>query len=307
MAFCQDESFDIDQGHAGFHQFWFSIQNDNPNFGDFGGEWDGGKGSNVNLAPFTTTRIYNMTMLGTGSTASGSIDDGINLSDNFAGTLANSLIHDFNGAALSNVGDGVNSPKPSFLNNTWGVFGGGAGIVPNIGGSGATDPAGFGTVAVGTNPQLVGISRTPRRSLDPRPQFGSPLYSSALSGFPSDAPTGFFRDVAYRGAFGTDNWLKGWSYLSRGGYLSDAFEAAPLGGGQTGGGSGAVRGRGQRRNLRYRRKRQHRTRIHRQNVSNGTPATVFNGLFTSSSIQDLSADDIIVQKSRTHGDAYHPS
>ncbi len=217
VAFCQDESFDIDQGHSGFHQFWFSIQTNNPDFGDFGGEWDGGKGSNVNLAPFTLTKIYNMTMLGTGSTAVGSIDDGINLSDNFAGTLANSLIHDFNGVALSNVGDGVNSPKPNFLNNTWGVFGGGAGIVPNIGGTGATDPAGFGNSAVGTNPMLVGISRTPTRSLDPRPQFGSPLYSSALSGFPSDAPPGFFTSVGYRGAFGGNNWLKGWSLPFQGG------------------------------------------------------------------------------------------
>ena len=30
VAFCHDESFDIDQGHSGFHQFWFSIQNDDP-------------------------------------------------------------------------------------------------------------------------------------------------------------------------------------------------------------------------------------------------------------------------------------
>ncbi len=35
------------------------------------------------------------------------------------------------------------------------------------------------------------------------------------------------------------------------------------------------------------------------NVSNGAPAAVFNGLFTANSIQDLSADDIIVQKSGT--------
>ena len=220
IAFCHDESFDIDQGHSGYHQFWFSIQNDDPTLGDFGGEWDGGNGTTVTEGPETLTTIYNMTMLGTGSTASGSVDDGINLSDAFAGTLANSLIHDFNGAALTNAGDGVESPKPVFNNNTWGVFGGGAGIVPNIGGPNAVDPAGTGNSAVGTDPLLVGISRTPNGGLDPRPNIGSPLYSSSLAALPSGAPAGFYENVNYRGAFGGSNWLNGWSFLSKAGYLS---------------------------------------------------------------------------------------
>ncbi|QTN31468.1 hypothetical protein HZ994_03695 [Akkermansiaceae bacterium] len=221
VAFCQDESFDIDQGHSGFHQFWFSIQNDNPSLGDYGGEWDGGNGDSISLPPFALTKIYNMTMLGTGSTAVGSIDDGIQVSDNFAGTLANSVIHDFNGVALSNTGDGVGSPKPTFLNNTWGTFAGGAGIVPNIGGAGAADPAGSGNVS-GTDPLLRGISRTPVGALDPRPADNSPLLGATLAAFPADAPPGFFETVDYRGAFGTAescNWLRGWSYLSRAGYL----------------------------------------------------------------------------------------
>jgi hypothetical protein len=231
VAFCHDESFDIDQGHSGYHQFWFSIQNDDPTLGDFGGEWDGGFGSTVTEGPETLTTIYNMTMIGTGFTAVGSVDDGINLSDAFAGTLANSVIHDFNGAALSNVGDGVESPKPVFNNNTWGIFGGGAGIVPNIGGPNAVDPAGSGNSAVGTDPLLVGISRIPNGGLDPRPNLGSPLYSSPLSGFPAGAPAGFFTPVNYRGAFGGTNWLKGWTYLSQEGYLT----SLPDIGGSTGG------------------------------------------------------------------------
>jgi hypothetical protein len=221
VAFCQDESFDIDQGHSGFHQFWFSIQNSNPLLGDFGGEWDGGNGDNVNGEPYTLTRIYNMTMLGTGSTAVGSIDDGINLSDNFAGTLANSLIHDFNGVGLSSQSDGVNDPKPNFLSNTWGIFAGGGGLVANIGGPNATDPAGSDNGAAGVNPLLFGISRIPNRVLDPRPSLTSPLREASLAAFPMDAPMGFFDTVDYRGAFGDSNWLDGWSYLSRFGYLSD--------------------------------------------------------------------------------------
>jgi hypothetical protein len=220
VAFCHDESFDIDQGYSGYNQFWFAIQNSNPTLGDYGGEWDGGFGSTVTAGPETLTHVYNMTMIGTGSTAVGSIDDGIQLSDAFAGTLANSVIHDFNGVAMSNVGDGVESPKPVFNNNTWGTFAGGAGIVTSIGGVNATDPAGTGNSAVGTDPQLVGISRTPNGGLDPRPNLGSPLYTSELSDFPAGAPVGFFTTTNYRGAFGGSNWLTGWTYLSQKGYLS---------------------------------------------------------------------------------------
>jgi hypothetical protein len=221
VAFCHDESFDIDQGHSGFHQFWFAIQNANPSLGDFGGEWDGGHGSTVTEGPESLVTIYNMTLLGTGSTAVGSIDDGINLSDAFAGTLANSVIHDFNGVALSNVGDGVQLPKPVFNNNTWGVFAGGAGIVPNIGGANAVDPAGSNNSAVGTDPQLRGISRITDGGLDPRPSNGSTLLTSSLAALPSGAPVGFYDQVNYRGAFGETNWLSGWSYLDKAGYLSE--------------------------------------------------------------------------------------
>ncbi len=230
VAFCHDESFDIDAGHSGHHQFWFAIQNDDPALGDFGGEWDGGLGNIVTGAPETLVKIYNMTMIGTGSTDSGSVDDAINLSDAFAGTLANSVLHDFNGVALSNVGDGVESPKPSFLNNTWGSFGGGGGILANVGGPNAVDPAGSGNSAVGTNPQLVGISRIPNGGLDPRPNLNSPLYTSELAPFPAGAPAGFFETTNYRGAFGGTNWLKGWTYLSKKGYLTNLPDIGSEGG-----------------------------------------------------------------------------
>jgi hypothetical protein len=235
-----------------------------------------------------------MTMLGTGSGAVGSIDDGIQVSDNFAGTLANSVIHDFNGVALSNTGDGVGSPKPNFINNTWGVFAGGAGLVPNIGGAGASDPAGFGNGSAGINPMLVGISRIPNRMLDPRPQLGSPLYSSTLSGFPSDAPAGFFTTVGYRGAFGGNNWLNGWSYLSKAGYLSGLPDTGESG---TGGGTGEppfadTDSDGISDDL-----ESSPALLALGFTVGGNDAARFASLFTPSSIQDLSADDIIVQKS----------
>ena len=301
IAFCHDESFDLDAGHAGFHQFWFAIQNSDPGIADNGGEWDGGLGSSVTQAPFSTTRIYNMTLIGTGAAESGSVDNGIALSDNFAGTLANSVIDGFNGVALSTASDGVGSPKPNFFNNTWGSFGQGGGIVANIGGTDALDPAGFGNSSIGVDPMFVGTGRSATRSLDPRPQLGSPLYTSTLSGFPADSPAGFFETVGYRGAFGGNNWLNGWSYLSKAGYLSGLPDANPAvsgdnTGGTTGGGTLTdTDGDGISDDL------ENSVALIALGfdaaVNNVSPTNLFSDFFTSSSIQDLSADDIVVELS----------
>ena len=223
VAFCQDDSFDLDEGHQGFHQFWFAIQNSTGTLGDRGGEWDGGNGSNSvrTGTPYTTATIYNATFIGD-STSSGGANTGIYLDDYFAGQLHNSVLHQFSGAAIAKASDGVGngvSPQPSaavFSNNTWGTFAGGEGLVIGAAGS----PTGTGNSAVGTDPKLRGISRTASALLDPRPKSDSPLRNSTLSAAPAGAPAGFFETTTYRGAFGDINWLNGWTYLSQNGYLS---------------------------------------------------------------------------------------
>jgi hypothetical protein len=223
VAFCQDDSFDLDEGHQGFHQFWFAIQNSNGTLGDRGGEWDGGNGSDPvrTGTPHTTAIIHNATFIGDSATSGGG-NTGIYLDDYFAGQLHNSVLHQFSGAAIAKASDGVGngvSPQPSaavFSNNTWGTFAGGAGLVIGAAGS----PTGTGNSAVETDPMLEGISRTANGRLDPRPNLASPLRNSTLSAAPAGAPAGFFETTTYRGAFGDTNWLDGWSYLSRFGYLS---------------------------------------------------------------------------------------
>jgi len=223
VAFCQDDSFDLDEGHQGFHQFWFAIQNPTGILGDRGGEWDGGNGSDSvrTGTPHTTATIYNATFIGDSGT-SGGANTGIYLDDYFAGQLHNSVLHQFSGATILKASDGVGSgvsPQPSaavFSNNTWGTFGLSTGLVIGAAGS----PTGSGNSAVGTDPKLRGISRTANGSLDPRPKSDSPLLSSTLSTAPAGAPAGFFETTTYRGAFGDTNWLNGWTYLSQNGYLS---------------------------------------------------------------------------------------
>ncbi|MFZ9936478.1 MAG: hypothetical protein ACO3JG_05400, partial [Luteolibacter sp.] len=223
VAFCQDDSFDLDEGHQGFHQFWFAIQNATGSLGDRGGEWDGGNGTPVTGTPYTTATIYNATFIGD-SAVTGGGNHAFFVDDNFAGQLHNSVVHQFSGEAVRDSGDGIGSaPNPLFQNVTWGTIAGGAGSLASV--------SGTGNSALNTDPNLVGISRTPNGGLDPRPNLASPLRTSALSAAPVGAPTGFYETVSYRGAFGDTNWLNGWSYLSQAGYLSGYPDA----GGSTGG------------------------------------------------------------------------
>lgn len=226
VAFCQDDSFDLDEGHQGFHQFWFSIQNASSALGDRGGEWDGGNGSTKSGTPNNRVRIFNATILGNGQDASTSANNAFYLDDYFSGELHNSLIHDFSGEAITkDAADGIGGgagqpPVPVFSNNTWGNFAGGAGLLASLNTAGS--PAGSGNSAIGQNPLLGGISRTNNSGLDPLPLSNSPLLTAngaTLSSFPVDAPANFFEPVDHRGAFGDSNWLDGWSYLSKIGYL----------------------------------------------------------------------------------------
>lgn len=209
VAFAQDDSFDLDMGQQGDHQFWFAIQNANSSLGDRGGEWDGGNGEVKDQAPYTTARIFNVTLLGDGVGNTESPNFGIFIDDNFAGQIHNSFVHDFSGDMVVDSGDGLgNPPDPTFNNTTFGAFGGGEGDLASFSGQG---------VDTVSNPQIGGVSRTPNGGLDPRPSSGSPLLTSSLSSIPGG---GFFESAPYRGAFGpNDNWLDGWSYLSQKGYL----------------------------------------------------------------------------------------
>ena len=64
------------------------------------------------------------------------------------------------------------------------------------------------------DPELRGISRSADGGLDPRPSIGSPAWGNTL-----ETGVDFFTSVPYVGAFGTDNWLIGWTALDGLGFL----------------------------------------------------------------------------------------
>ncbi|MBN2012767.1 T9SS type A sorting domain-containing protein, partial [candidate division KSB1 bacterium] len=64
------------------------------------------------------------------------------------------------------------------------------------------------------DPMLKGISRTTDGGLNPVPKAGSPAMSGAKA-----LADDFFTATSYVGAFGTENWLLGWTALDQLGYV----------------------------------------------------------------------------------------
>lgn len=123
-AFAEDDSYDYDTGWRGYGQFWFSIQR--PDAGDHAGEWDGAIPDNASL--YSNPTIYNATFIGRGQGATRGADaPAIIMRDNTAGTLANSIITDFDGKGieiedLPGSGDSYNrflDGEIQLLNNIW--------------------------------------------------------------------------------------------------------------------------------------------------------------------------------------------
>mgnify|MGYP006270608455 CR=1 FL=1 len=122
IAFVEDDAFDYDLGFRGKGQFWFCIQR--PDDGDHGGEWDGAKPDGGDL--FSNPTIYNATFIGRGKDATrGAFAPAVLMRDGTGGTLANSIITDFDGKgievedtdatdAYGRIGTDLN-----LLNNIW--------------------------------------------------------------------------------------------------------------------------------------------------------------------------------------------
>lgn len=235
-AFNDDDAFDIDEGWRGKNQWWFSIIGSGDNNGEHGGEHDGGTDPQDGT-PLANTMVANATYLGAGTSGGSQSDSGgFQLRDNWGGSYWNSIFMDFTDGAMD-IEDDTDTParlaagEITFdgniwwnmsLNTTTNVFDNtAAGMASNSG----VDVTGFWTDAelfAGesftndiTNPMLASISRLPNGGLDPRPGVGSPAISDALT-LPADP---FWTQTSYRGAFGSDLWIEGWTVLDALGFL----------------------------------------------------------------------------------------
>jgi len=208
-AFNDDDAFDMDMGWTGKNQFWFALQSNDRR--DNGSEQNGepnerNDGSGV---PAATYEVYNATLVGAGTGAGGTANNHAMLFRRYnRSAWYNSILTAFNGQPLNGGGPQTGS-APTLMDNIWWDFAT-AVFTNEIFTSTANNNA------TNLNPQLRGLGRERRGSLDPRPLPGSPALTS-----PRTAPAdGFYHPVAYRGAFNEgDNWLRRWTSLAQQGLV----------------------------------------------------------------------------------------
>lgn len=236
-SFNDDDNFDWDESFRGKGQFWFAIGASDK--GNQAMEMDGGT-TPEDGTPYAIPELYNLTLIGSGSSSSNTNSNGLIFRDNTGGKVYNTIIHDYRNYAVRIETESAQSQDSAkrlaagdlaIANSIFGTFGAGTGntqlfLAPNATSGGAAPSTNYtvehitGTAQsnrINTDPMLTGISRSRNKALDPRPATGSP----ALSGAKTPPSDGFFAQTDYVGAFKTSNWAKGWSAISALGYLTD--------------------------------------------------------------------------------------
>ena len=240
-AFATDDAFDWDEGFNGRGQFWFAIQNT-----DAAGrmaEMDGAIGDEQ-ATPYTLPVVMNATYLGDGkdnpNVMEGDGSQGLIFRDNSGGTYANSIFGDFKGQpgapalTIEDVADPATEDSRKRMeagdlvlaNNYWFDFAIGNTIESLI-------PQQFVRDLLGANlngnrledPKLRGISRIQNETLDPRPFATSSAQTAADRSLYTDS---WFTPVDHVGAFGNNNWMIGWTALSKLGYLNNTLATTDI-------------------------------------------------------------------------------
>lgn len=230
-----DDSFDIDEGFTGLGQFWFSLQIDDGQNGDHGGEHDGTNGNfdNADLGsingttivgtgdkgigiPVAFPTIYNATYV-----SAGDGDQMLKFEDSFGGNYYNSVFvgsaNEMVNASGTDMDDRIAAGDCDFVSSS--IF---YNINGNTGALAAADLsdnvamrtilASNGNVYDGTNPFATLTNTNVRSNVDPRV---TPAASAAVTLTPVTAT--HFISAGYVGAFNpleNSYWSDGWSVFS---------------------------------------------------------------------------------------------
>ena len=206
-----DDAFDLDEGYQGRGQFLF-VKMDSES--DRGHEMDNKTGGDLDSQPRTNPLFSNVSILGPG--IGNGAGDGVKAREGCGGMYVNYLIVDIDDDGFDNddVGTEVRTQnRDDYMAATPNaLYWSSQNIIANsddvFGNAAETDSF----VADTTDPQVVSNTMA---LVDPRPSGHSSAYRTAEA-VPSDP---FFDQAGYRGAFGTWNWLEGWSILDDEGRL----------------------------------------------------------------------------------------
>ncbi len=244
--FNNDDAFDHDEGFTGLGQFWFSIFNNDGTNGDKAGEHDGKTGDANSLElPKTFPVIYNATYIGGGETNTRGTE-AFRIRDDWGGAYYNSIFSKFKGDAVEVEVDGLArlaAGEVIFHECTWFDFGGaddaasyGKAVDVDTGDALADAITNSSNEAIVeaiwtadstnriTNPGYAAFDRRAANGVNPAAPLGLGTINNGTSfGEPETAT--FFEDVAYKGAFSTDQtatlWTTGWTALNKRGILVD--------------------------------------------------------------------------------------
>ncbi len=243
MAFNEDESFDWDQGYRGRGQFWFAMQKDVGAGSNYGAEMDGGDGDDKTLEPYAIPVILNATYIGSGANGNNPQSNAAwRMKDNTGGKYYNSVFDDYKEYAIR-IDDDTTRAQYDAGNlasggNVFGLFGDYDGTVASLARNGSTQELGMlngendSNTIIGDAIVVDAIERVSEGDnqgalvqVDPRvTDVTSPVWdTTTMIGIP-EGHEDFFTEVDFKGAFGTFNWAKGWTYLDQKGYMATSAE-----------------------------------------------------------------------------------
>lgn len=219
-AFCGDDAFDFDLGYTGNCQFIVGIQAGAT--GDLLIELSDNEGY-----PATRPEITNGTFIGRGMDENGQT---ARFDNSSAGTISNSLfLHQKQGIQIEYSGDQLDSYQQfldghiRILNNVFYMVGNNSALqILGVYSNNITDVTEQDATV---DPHLENAG-----NLLVNPQINyNPQTISEMNLFPENNSLGdlhisgnpWFKQVSFKGAFGTTNWLNNWSFLDRRDLLTD--------------------------------------------------------------------------------------
>ncbi len=205
---CKDDGLDYDIAFRGYIQFYAVIV---PADGNRCGEHDGGDGSTETTQPFAQPVIFNATFIGDTANFDNKL---ITFRDNAGGEYYNSI--------FCNTHKGIDIEKLTSNEDSYKRWQEGILKIENnvfwlvAGQTDASNPAkllySHGDGANATLDAALSTYFTSKNTVaNPGISASNPVPSNPQTTNLATAPDNWFQNVNYKGAFGADNWAKGWT------------------------------------------------------------------------------------------------
>lgn len=207
---CGDDAFDYDLGWNGKGQFWLGLQSDN--LGDNLLEAGGGTNPVIGI-PNSLPNISNVTLVGNGNNAEGSCVRFMNYA---GGILANSILVNDNQGIQLEVTDSRNDSYAQWLQGKLVV---GNNVFYKVAAS--TPSSVFTLTGVFNNDQQNAWAEDFNKSgnviSNPNIDWknGNFMPEPKIQGELMVIPDSWFQIVDFKGAFGEDYWIEGWTLLDK--------------------------------------------------------------------------------------------